>query len=145
MLISNWVNLYWKGGILCYRIYTYLKNMKIAIYVSVALTVITVVVVNMVLAVDYNVAKIYVAWEEKRAEYDNCFKAFGIADIQIKAVIERWSNIHFTMEEVCAERQRHEPRYDILLDGNDFVSVVRKKNAHLCRMEEELLTKVLSI
>ena len=119
--------------------------MKIAIYVSVALTVITVVVVNMALAVDYNVAKIYTVWEEKRAEYDNCFKAFGIADIQIKAIIERWSNIHFTMEEVCAERQRHETRYDILLDGNDFVSVVRKKNAHLCRMEEELLTKVLSI
>lgn len=119
--------------------------MKIAIYVSAALTVIAAVVVNLVLAVDYNVAKIYVAWEKKRVEYDNCFKAFGIADIQIKAIIERWSNIHFMIDEVCAERQRHEPRYDILLDGNDFVSVIRKKNLHLCRMEEELLTKVLSI
>lgn len=119
--------------------------MKIAIYLSAALTVMTVVVVNMVLAVDYNVAKIYTAWETKRDEFDNCFKAFDIADIQIEAIIERWGDNQLTVGEVCSVRQQQDSRYDILLNGNSLVSVIRAKNARLCQMEEALLTKGLSL
>ena len=36
-------------------------------------------------------------------------------------------------------------RYNILLDGNQFVDVIRRKNLLLCEMEERILNKYLSI
>ena len=119
--------------------------MKCVLYLLAAITVLAVIAVNMILAVNYNVAKINAVWEEKRAEYDNCFKAFNVADTQIDTVCNMWGGECFTIEDGCTCQTLQGMRYNILLDGNQFVDVVRRKNLLLCEMEERIITKSLSI
>lgn len=119
--------------------------MKCVLYLLAAIAVLAVVAVNMIVAVNYNVAKINTAWEEKRAEYDNCFRAFDVADVQIEAICNMWGGACFEVVGVCNGRVLQGMRYNILLDGNQFVDVIRRKNLLLCEMEERILTRIVSI
>lgn len=119
--------------------------MKSVVYLLAAIAVLAAVAFNMILAVNYNVAKINIVWEERREEYDSCFKAFDMADAQIEAVCSMWNGECYTVGDFCTGRMLQEVRYNILLYGNPFVDVIRKKNLNLCEMEERILTKGLSI
>lgn len=115
------------------------------VYLLAAIAVLAAVAVNMILAVNYNVAKINIVWEERCEEYDSCFKAFDMADAQIEAVCSMWDGECFTIGELCSGMMLQEVRYNILLYGNPFVDVIRKKNLNLCETEERIFMKGLSI
>lgn len=119
--------------------------MKCVLYLPAAIAVLVVVAVNMILTLNFNVEKINTEWEVKRAGYDNCFKAFDVADVQIEAVCNMWEVACFEVGDVCTGRVLQGMRYNILLDGNQFVDVIRRKNLLLCEMEERILNKYLSI
>lgn len=123
----------------------FLCVMRCVVYLMAAIAVLAVVAANMILTVNYNIAKINTEWEDKRVEYDNCFKAFDVADAQIDAVCNMWGEEFFTVDDICSYRLLRVVRYNILFNGNQFVDVIRRKNLLLCEMEERILTKILSI
>lgn len=119
--------------------------MKTVLYTIAAIAVAAAVAVNAMITVNFNVAKIYSEWYERRADYDNCFKAFGLAAKQIEAICDRWGGECFTIKDACAKETQQEVRYSILLYGNPFVNVIRDKNLFLCELEERIILKMASI
>jgi len=116
--------------------------MRVMIYLSAVIVIIAAVAVNAVITVKFNVARIYVTWEEKRAEYENCFNACKEAGTQIEAVCNRWGKEPFVVEKVCANS---ESRSDIPGTENPFVNAIREKLLLLYKREEDVSVKLLSI
>ncbi len=116
--------------------------MRVVVYLSAVIVIIAAIAINAVITVKFYVSRIYVTWEEKRVEYEDCFEAFRLADTQIDAISNRWGGEPFLIEQACAG---NESRSDIVPKDNSFVNVIREKLHLLYKKEEDVSMKLLSI